>query len=118
MDQLKKLYYAEAVTSFKKVVEIDSSFALSYFQLAYTLSLLSRPADVYFQEALQYSHRSTMQEQARIRAEEARFSNNAAEYFRRMEDYLTVYHDDKHAHLRLGEEYARHNEFQKSILQL
>ncbi len=100
-----KWYMAEAVDSYRKAIEADSTFAMPYVLLA-TLETGAAQTDL-VAKALKYSNRSSAREKLFIKGAAAFLSGDAAgavEVFRR---YEAAYPDDKSGPWWLGLAYYK-----------
>ena len=81
VDYLRKVYHAEAEASFKKALELDSTFAMVYYRLSSIVEASDQRAMI--AKALEYSDKISWREQHYIKSQEALLS---ADYFRAIEE--------------------------------
>jgi serine/threonine protein kinase/Flp pilus assembly protein TadD len=100
VDYSYKHYYPEATASFKKAVEYDSTFAMAYHMLAFSLSGSERAA--YIAKALRFSDHATERERLWIKARAAEFTGDYPGAIVLTEDFARRYPDSRDAQLVLG----------------
>jgi tetratricopeptide (TPR) repeat protein len=89
VDLNHKLYTAEAVRSFEKALEYDSTFAMVYYYLS---RLKDRDM---IERALQYSDKASQKEQYYIRLQQASVSGDSEGYVELLEKMTDLYPDEK-----------------------
>ncbi|MFZ5979545.1 MAG: tetratricopeptide repeat protein [Candidatus Zixiibacteriota bacterium] len=104
-----RYFNTEAVESFKKALEIDSTFAMVY----YFLSLIDDPTLI--DKAVAYVDRAPRKEGFYIRSQKAYLTGDIDRAIRELQESLEYYSDDKEACFRIGLCYAKKLEFDKAI---
>ena len=100
IDYEYKYYFTEAVKSYRKALEIDSTFAMAYYRLAAfygSKELLTK--------AVKYSNNVSQKEKHYIKSLEALISKHYAQAIAELKKIVERYPDEKEAFLRLGEYY-------------
>jgi eukaryotic-like serine/threonine-protein kinase len=101
LENLNKLYLADAAILFAKAVAIDSTFAMAHFGLS--VAAMNTPAaKTHIADAVKYANRATTRDHDMIMAFAAYVSGNTLEAVRLFEEIVRAYPDDKDAHFRLG----------------
>jgi tetratricopeptide (TPR) repeat protein len=97
VDHHSKFYYSEAVASFEKALEYDSTFAMVYYYLAG----LHRDR-TFMNKAVQYYDNASRKERYFIRAREASFSGNVTLAAQILKEAIEQYSQEKEALYMLG----------------
>jgi tetratricopeptide (TPR) repeat protein/predicted Ser/Thr protein kinase len=100
-----KWYYEEAMASYRKAIEADSTFAAPYILLA-TLETGAEQKHL-VEKALKYSGRASAREKMMILGWAAFFSGDYAQAIDEFEKYETAYPDDKMGYYWLGLTYYK-----------
>jgi serine/threonine protein kinase/predicted Zn-dependent protease len=100
IDYDNKLYSQEAIQSFEKALEFDSTFAMAYCQLALFNKDDERKRLI--AKALEYSDRASQKERYYIRGWEARLSGNDDRAIKELQEIIKHYPDEKEAFYLLG----------------
>jgi tetratricopeptide (TPR) repeat protein/tRNA A-37 threonylcarbamoyl transferase component Bud32 len=99
VDYFYKLYFAEAVKSFEKALEYDSTFAMVY----YWLSVTKRdPERKLIAKAVEYSDKASWKEKRYIEARAAMLSGDYAQAIRELQKMVERYPQEKEAFAWLG----------------
>jgi tetratricopeptide (TPR) repeat protein/TolB-like protein/predicted Ser/Thr protein kinase len=94
-DLALKMYDSEANASYRKAIELDSTFALAYMGLALVESGAEKRAMI--AKALKYSDRATEAERLQIKGVAAYISNDYPEAIKEFEKAAAIEPDDKFA---------------------
>lgn len=94
-DYRYKHYSAEARASFKTALELDSTFAMAYYQLTYLTGSSERKEMI--AKALEYSDNASWKERQFIEARAAYLSNDTQTALERLKGILERYPDEKRA---------------------
>jgi len=117
VDYFYKLYTAEAEKSFRKALELDSTFAMAYFWLANAKSGEER--NTLIAKAVQYSDKVSPKEKEFIKCLEAGTSGNQALEIKILEKLIERYPDDKEAYFLLASIYQLQlREFERAVVYL
>lgn len=109
VDYLSKVYNREAVASFERALQYDSTFAMAYYQLA---RLKDRRL---IAKAAKYADGASQREQYYIRAREASSRGDMQGFTRELRELLKRYPNEKEAMYLLGvQEYADYK-FDESV---
>ena len=100
IDYDNKLYSQEAIQSFEKALEFDSTFAMAYCQLA--LYSKDEERKRLIAKALEYSDKASQKERYYIRGWEARLSGNDDRAIKELQEIIKHYPDEKEAFYLLG----------------
>ncbi len=100
LDYFYKIYVAEAKTSFKKALEIDSTFAMAYFWLA-ALKTGSEEKEL-VAKAVEYSDKVSEKEKYYVKSLEAQIWGNHVEAIKELKKLVKRSPEDKFAFLWLG----------------
>ena len=112
-DYFHKLYWIEAEKSYRKALELDSTFAMAYFRLAYLKS--GSEQKELLAEAVEYSHKASEKERHYIKSLEAGISGNYTLAIAEAEKIVERYPKEKEAFYWLGEIYYGLRQFEKTI---
>lgn len=96
LEAYSKYFTTEAVASFRRAVEIDSTFAMAYYHLA---RLYDRE---YALSAIRFATRATPKEQLYIRSLEAAYNRDIQGTIAVLETIVERYPDEKEAWYQLG----------------
>ena len=104
VENLNKYYLPEAMEGFAKAVELDSTFAMAYWYLAYVhvMNYNVEPAREFIAKAARYKDKITQREKLYIRSLEASISGNYAEAIKVLQETAQQYPEDKEAYFGLG----------------
>jgi len=100
LDYFWKMYYVEAEKSFKKALEIDSTFAMAYFWLAALEPSSERSRLI--AKAVEYSDKVSEKEKCYVKSSEAWISGNHVEAIKELKKLVERYPEDKFAFIWLG----------------
>ncbi len=103
VDDLYKLYNIEARRSFKKALELDSTFAMAYLRLAEIES--GEEQKRLIAKAVKYSDKVSQREKLYIRTFEAGISGNPTQAIKELEKIVERYPEEKEAFFMLGSFY-------------
>jgi tetratricopeptide (TPR) repeat protein/tRNA A-37 threonylcarbamoyl transferase component Bud32 len=112
LDYQAKYYDAEAENSFRKAVELDSTFAMAYLKLAL---YVWEERDDAMAKAVAYSDRVSQKEKHYIRCQEAWLSEDHAAYVKELNELIERYPEEKTAFHKLGLYHLRRREYEKAI---
>ena len=117
VDYCNKLYFPEAEKSFRKALNLDSAFAMAYYQLAYVLDRQDKSeAKTAIVQAVKYSGKVGQLEKRYIKSEEARLSGNFPLAIKELEKITTDFPQEKEAFFQIGALYTRRlGQHQKAI---
>jgi serine/threonine protein kinase/Flp pilus assembly protein TadD len=100
VDYAYKLYAIEAQQSFKKALELDSTFAMAYYRLSgYGTGEEQKRL---IAKAVRYSNKVSQKEKLYIQAGEAYISRNYTQYIKELQKITERYPEEKEAFLMLG----------------
>ena len=115
VEYVNKLYRREAADHFRKAIDIDSTFAMAYYRLAFQTNEFALRRS-YVQKALQYSNRVTRRERDLLKiAESSIVKNSPEEVLRRAEEFVSNYPDEKEGYVFLGRNLSARGDYQKAI---
>ncbi len=100
VDYYYKYYYTEAQKSYKKALELDSTFAMAYYRLSYLGTGEDRKRLI--AKAVKYSNKVSQKEKLYIQAGEAYVSRNYTQYIKELQKITERYPEEKEAFLFLG----------------
>ncbi|MCI0406752.1 MAG: protein kinase, partial [candidate division Zixibacteria bacterium] len=108
VDYSDKLYFPEAEKSFRKALELDSTFAMAYYQLAYVLDRQDKPeAKTAIAQAVKYSEKVAPMEKHYIKSEQAFLSGNFLLAVKELEKITANFPQEKEAFFQIGTLYTR-----------
>jgi len=104
LDCLNKLYFKEAESSFRKALEIDSTFAMAYHRLALTKSYEGdkSAAKEVIAKAMRYSDKITQKEKLQIKTLEVYISGDYPQAVKQLQEIAERYPDEKEAYFTIG----------------
>jgi serine/threonine protein kinase/tetratricopeptide (TPR) repeat protein len=104
LDNLNKMYFKEAENSFRKALEIDSTFVMAYHRLALTINYEgdNEAAKEVIAKAIRYSDKITQKEKFQIKALEVYISGNYSQAVKQLEEIAERYPDEKEVFFTLG----------------
>lgn len=117
VNYFNRTYMTEAMESFTRAIEIDSTFAMAYLRLAIAVQSTSGTGEGFrlIRKAVQYSDRVTNREQYFIRAFDAFMGNDTAEGLRIIQELVELYPDEKEGFFWLGTIYFQQRDFARAI---
>lgn len=112
-----KLYSHEAKQSFKKALELDSTFAMAYYMLAGFAGFTDSPEEAkkMLAKAVKYSNRVTEREKHYIKTAQARLSGNTEQVIKELQQIAERYPQEKEALSGLGIAYYNLAQYNKAI---
>lgn len=114
INYVNKLYVKEAKQSFRKAVELDSTFAMAYYKLAgFTDS--PEEAKKMIAKAARYSNKVTEKEKHYIKIAEARVAGDDDQVIKELEKLAERYPQEKEALSSLGFTYHSLFQYDKAI---
>ncbi len=113
-------FFEEAVEFFIKATAIDSTFATAYARLALTYSSLGRVTDSHeaLARAVKLADRVAERERFNILALDAQYRGDYGRLIEIYEQMVSLYPQDKEAHLRLGTVYYGLRRYDDAIVEL
>jgi len=104
LDNINKMYFKEAENSFRKALEIDSTFAMAYHRLALTKNYEgdNSAAKEFIAKAMKYSDRITQKEKLQIKTLEAYISGNYPQAIKELQEVAERYPDEKEVYFTIG----------------
>ncbi len=117
VDYSYKNYVPEAIRSFNKAFEVDSTFTMAYFRLAVVISGTGdfAAARSMLDKADQYSYKATRKERYLIDGYKAFLEGDIEEGLRNLHQIVEHYPEEKEAYLWLGAIQYRRNKLEESI---
>ena len=109
LDYESKLYYAEAVTSFTRALEYDSTFAMAYYYLAG----LENPELI--NKAMEYSDHASRKEQLYIGSKQAWFAGDTSRYVNELQTIVQQFPDESEAFRKLGKHCWSQHRYEEAI---
>jgi tetratricopeptide (TPR) repeat protein len=109
LENYYRAYYQEAIESFEKALEYDSTFAMAHYSLAITKD----PA--YINKAVRYSENTTGKERHYIKAMEAVVQGNIDSALTVFGKLIKRYPDEKEAYASLAQLSNRKEQFEKAV---
>jgi serine/threonine protein kinase/Flp pilus assembly protein TadD len=100
MDYDYKEYKIEAKRSYKKALELDSTFAMAYYRLSWIETGEERKRLI--AKAVRYSNKVSQKEKLYIQAWAVRISRNYTQYIKELQKITEQYPEDKEVLLLLG----------------
>jgi serine/threonine protein kinase/predicted Zn-dependent protease len=113
LDYESKLYDEEAEKSFKKALELDSTFAMAYYQLVQLKGGEERKRLI--AKAVKYSDKVSQKEKSYIKYLEALLSGNTNQAIIELQQIVEHYPDDKEAYYHLGNYYYGHSQYEEAV---
>ncbi|MCI0596895.1 MAG: hypothetical protein L0Z48_10210, partial [candidate division Zixibacteria bacterium] len=108
VDYCDKLYYPEAERSFKKALDLDSTFAMAYYLLAFALDRQDKlEAKTAIAQAVKYSGKVGQKEKHYIKSDEARIAGNLPLAIKELEKITADFPQEKEAFFIMGTIYTR-----------
>ncbi len=116
---LSKLYLDKAKTAFEKAVELDSTFGLAHYRLAYALGwnsdhLASEPLKM----AVKYIDRIPEKERYLVRAAQARQEQGFDAAVKVLKEMETLFPNDKEMLFNIGDYSFHANDFETAVVYL
>ncbi|RQW92745.1 MAG: serine/threonine protein kinase [Geobacter sp.] len=104
VENLNKYYLPEAMVSFARAVELDSTFAMAYWYLAFAnvMDYKNESAREFINKAARYKDKITQREKMYVRSMETNIAGNYAETIRILQEIVRQYPEDKAAYFGLG----------------
>jgi tetratricopeptide (TPR) repeat protein len=104
IDYLNKFYLKEAENSYRKALELDSTFAMAYHRLALTKNYEGdkSAAKEFTAKAMKYSDKITQKEKLQIKILEAYISGNYPQAIKELQEIAERYPDEKEVFFTLG----------------
>jgi tetratricopeptide (TPR) repeat protein len=96
-----KLYNTEAEKSFKKALDLDSTFAMAYYQLSRVITRASEYKKM-IAKAVEYSDKVSQKEKYYIKNLEASISGNNTQAIKELQKIIERYPEEKEAFLEIG----------------
>jgi tetratricopeptide (TPR) repeat protein/tRNA A-37 threonylcarbamoyl transferase component Bud32 len=115
LDYMQKIYNVEAERSFRKALEIDSTFAMAYYQLSF---IGSEDWEVMLAKTEEYSDKVSHKEKCYIKALKAFFSGNETEGIKELNKLVERYPEEKKAFYDLGSYYYGVRQFEEAVRNL
>jgi serine/threonine protein kinase/predicted Zn-dependent protease len=115
VDARHKLYAEEAKSHFKRAADMDSTFAMAYFQLGMLSGLGSPEGTEWMSKARHYSDRISKREKLWLDVADAIGRSDQAVTRRALHKLIEAYPDDKDAYLALAQEFRGRNELDSAI---
>ncbi|MFX0202556.1 MAG: tetratricopeptide repeat protein, partial [Candidatus Hodarchaeota archaeon] len=100
----------EADKSFRKALEIDSTFAMAYYRLA-----ASTWDEELLAKAVAYSDKVSQKEKHYIKSLEANISGDRAQYVKELQKIVERYPEEKEAFYELGSYYWAWGEYEEAV---
>ena len=107
IDNLNKVYFKEAEKSFRKALEIDSTFAMAYYRLAIASKYNGDNivAKECITQASKYSEDLTQKEKLCIKAFEAYIAGDYSQNVKVLQKITEIYPDEKETFFEMGTTY-------------
>jgi tetratricopeptide (TPR) repeat protein len=115
VDNYNKFYYTEAIASFEKALEYDSTFAMAYYWISRSGPARADKQQRAIAKAVQYSDRTSKKEIMLINARSARMSGDPDGAITELEELLQEFPDEKQAFEMLARIYRNNSDFKKAI---
>ncbi len=113
VDNYNKVYFAEAIASFEKALEYDSTFAMAYFWLA---GLKAGPEQRgLIEKAVKYSDKVSKKEKLYVKIREASIRGDQEQALEGMKKMAEAFPDDKEPLQWLGHYYFEARDFEQAI---
>jgi serine/threonine protein kinase/tetratricopeptide (TPR) repeat protein len=113
VDNYNKVYFAEAIASFQKALEYDSTFAMAYFWLA---GLKAGPEQRgLIEKAVKYSDKVSKKEKLYVKIREASIKGDQEQALEGMKKMAEAFPDDKEPLQWLGHYYFEARDFGQAI---
>ena len=117
VDYFYKVYTVEAEKSFRKALELDSTFAMAYYWLA--ILVTGEEKKTLAAKAAQYSEKVSQKEEYYIRCLEAGVSGNQPQEIKELEKIVERYPEEKEAYFMLATIYQlQRREFEPAVIYL
>jgi len=117
LDNFNKQYVPEAEKSFRKAVELDSTFAMAYCRLA-IIHQGDREGKKFLAKAAQYSDKVSQKEKHYMKALAAGLSGNVGEWIGELRKIAERYPDEKEAFYVLGLAYRGQSDYKEAVRNL
>jgi tetratricopeptide (TPR) repeat protein/predicted Ser/Thr protein kinase len=107
LDYNNKNYFFESMNSLSKALEIDSTFAMAYYWLAYMRYMSNdiKVAKELITKATKYTDKITQKEKLYIKSMEVYISGNYPQAIKELQKIVEQYPEEKDAFFQLGEIY-------------
>jgi len=115
LDYIGKFYWTEAEKSFRKALEIDSTFAMAYLQL---IEVGSEDWEEMLAKAVKYSDKVSHKEKCYIRVLKADYTGTETEYVKELKKLVERYPEEKEAFQKLGAYYKNVRQFEQAAQHL
>jgi serine/threonine protein kinase/Tfp pilus assembly protein PilF len=117
VDYFYKVYTVEAEKSFRKALELDSTFAMAYYWLAILVTGEEKKALT--AKAVKYSDKVSQKEKQYIRCLEAGVSGNQTQEIKELEKIVERYPEEKEAYFMLATIYQlQRREYEPAVIYL
>jgi serine/threonine protein kinase/Flp pilus assembly protein TadD len=111
-----KQYFVEAAKSYKKALEIDSTFAMAYYDLFWCGGEETERQEM-MDKAVKYSDRVSNKEKWYIKGQAAMISGDNEQAIGILEKIVERHPDEKPAYLWLGENYLYLEQYEMALVQ-
>jgi len=112
VDYMEKYYWTEAEKSFRKAVEIDSTFAMAYLELCW---VGAEDWEEMLAKAVKYLDKVSHKQKSYIKILKAGYKGTATEYVKELKKLVERYPDEKDAFRMLGEYYKNVRQFAQAV---
>jgi serine/threonine protein kinase/Tfp pilus assembly protein PilF len=117
VDYFYKVYEVEAEKSFRKALELDSTFAMAYYWLA--ILVTGEERKTLAAKAAQYSNKVSQKEKYYVRCLEAGVSGNQTQEIKELEKIVERYPEEKEAYFMLATIHQlQRREFEPAVIYL
>jgi len=115
IDYLQKFNEPEAEKSFRKAVEIDSTFAMAYYRLSY---FYPEDWEEMLAKAVKYSDKVSHKEKCYIKVLQAYNESYETQYPKELKKLVERYPEEKEAFQQLGSYYYGERQFEQAVRNL